>query len=198
MGADGTATGELATGALTGGAVSALPYSSEFTNLGINDSYSVFGDVRWTATPKLELTAGVRVLIEKRKSGYSAIVPVPVLPTLLPDALRDQLYAALPSLRRSLIPGQTDTGAYVDGYGPIPGDLARDLAAGATWLRRLYADAQTGALVAMESTRRKVPDGMARFLEDVGARWLDSVDEDFDDAVRWQSLAPPCSLHTAC
>tara|TARA_R110000824_G_scaffold401427_1_gene612114 strand:- start:3509 stop:5896 length:2388 start_codon:yes stop_codon:yes gene_type:complete len=108
--ANGVATGELATGALTGGAVSALPYSSEFTNLGVNDSYSVFGDVRWTATPNLELTAGVRGLIEKRKSGYSATVPVPVLPTLLPDALRDQLYGALPSLRSSLIPGQTDTG----------------------------------------------------------------------------------------
>ena len=64
----------------------------------------------------------------------------------------------------SVLTGQSVAGAYVDGYGPIPADLARDLAAGATWLRRLYADAQTGALVAMESTRRKVPDGMARFL----------------------------------
>ena len=64
----------------------------------------------------------------------------------------------------TVLTGQSNTGAYVDGYGPIPGDLARDLAAGATWLRRVYADAQTGALVAMESTRRLVPDGMARFL----------------------------------
>jgi hypothetical protein len=58
--------------------------------------------------------------------------------------------------------------------------------------------------LALALTRRRAGarcgrgDGMARFLEDVGARWLDSVDEDFDDAVRWQSLAPPCSLHTAC
>lgn len=64
----------------------------------------------------------------------------------------------------TVLTGQTDAGAHVDGYGPIPGDLARDLAAGATWLRRLYADAQTGALVAMESTRRRVPNGMASFL----------------------------------
>lgn len=106
----GVATGELATAALTGGAIAALPYSSEFNNLGINDSYSVFGDVRWTVTPSLELTAGVRGLIEKRKSGFYARVPVPVLPTLLPEALRNALYAALPSLRASLIPGQTDTG----------------------------------------------------------------------------------------
>ncbi len=64
----------------------------------------------------------------------------------------------------TVLTGHTDVGAHLDGYGPIPGDLARDLAAGATWLRRLYADAQTGALVAMESTRRLVPDSMARFL----------------------------------
>jgi hypothetical protein len=64
----------------------------------------------------------------------------------------------------TVLTGQTDAGAHVEGYGPIPGDLARDLAAGATWLRRLYADAQTGALVAMESTRRRVPNGMASFL----------------------------------
>ena len=64
----------------------------------------------------------------------------------------------------TVLTGQTDEGAPVEGYGPIPGDLARDLAAGATWLRRLYADAQTGALVAMESTRRRVPNGMASFL----------------------------------
>ena len=64
----------------------------------------------------------------------------------------------------TVLTGQTETGAWVEGYGPIPGDLARDLAAGATWLRRLYADAHTGALVAMDSTRRLVPQGMATFL----------------------------------
>lgn len=64
----------------------------------------------------------------------------------------------------TVLTGQTETGAWVEGYGPIPSDLARDLAAGATWLRRLYADAHTGALVAMDSTRRHVPRGMAAFL----------------------------------
>ena len=67
-------------------------------------------------------------------------------------------------LADTFLTGQTETGAWIDGYGPIPADLARDLAAGATWLRRLYANAQTGALIAMESKRRLVPQGMAKFL----------------------------------
>ena len=60
--------------------------------------------------------------------------------------------------------GQTHTGAHITGYGPIPADLARDLAGGATWLRRLYASPTTGALTAMESKARLVPRGLARFL----------------------------------
>ncbi len=64
----------------------------------------------------------------------------------------------------TVLTGQTEAGAWIDGYGPIPADLARDLAVGATWLRRLYADAATGALVAMDSQRRLVPAGMAKFL----------------------------------
>ncbi len=64
----------------------------------------------------------------------------------------------------TVLTGQSETGAWIEGYGPIPADLARDLAAGSMWLRRLYADAHTGALVAMESRRRLVPQGMAKFL----------------------------------
>jgi outer membrane receptor protein involved in Fe transport len=65
-----------------------------FENQGRNDSYSVFADTTWIATPRLELTAGARILIEQRKSGYFARVPRPVLnPTAF-----------------SLIPGQVDTG----------------------------------------------------------------------------------------
>lgn len=64
----------------------------------------------------------------------------------------------------TVLTGQTHTGAHIAGYGPIPADLARDLAAGATWLRRLYANPTTGALTAMDSTARLVPKGLARFL----------------------------------
>lgn len=89
--ADGTVTATRATALLSGGLATTLPYSSRFTNQGKNDSYSVFGDATWIPTPALELTAGVRVLIEKRRSGFSAVAPNAVL------------------LGRPLIPGQVDT-----------------------------------------------------------------------------------------
>lgn len=68
-------------------------YQSVFGNIGKNDTYSLFGDVTWLATPRLELTAGARVLIEQRRSGFFATVP------------RSRLNPAL----ASLIPGQVDT-----------------------------------------------------------------------------------------
>lgn len=71
----------------------AVLYQSVFENQGRNDSYSVFADGTWIPTPSLELTAGVRFLIEKRRSGFFARVP---RPRLNPSAA-------------SLIPGQVDT-----------------------------------------------------------------------------------------
>ena len=65
----------IATPALTGGAATQLPYAAVFTNFGNNDTYSVFADGTWIPTPKLELTAGARILIEDRKSGYSSVQP---------------------------------------------------------------------------------------------------------------------------
>ncbi|WP_109808218.1 TonB-dependent receptor [Sphingosinithalassobacter portus] len=76
---DGSVGAAGATTLLTGGLATAIPYSSVFQNLGVNDSYSVFGDVRWNLTPKLEVTGGVRVLIEQRKSGYYSVAPNSVL-----------------------------------------------------------------------------------------------------------------------
>jgi len=69
------ATGALATSYLTSGAYSAVPYSSWYENKGRNQSWSMFGDVTFKPVPQLELTAGARVLIEKRRSGYSAYQP---------------------------------------------------------------------------------------------------------------------------
>ena len=96
--------------ALSGGAVMELPYRSVFENQGRNDSYSVFADATWIPVPSLELTAGARLLIEQRESGYNASVQVPVLPSLLPEPNRTGLLTAAPFLDFSLIPGQIDTG----------------------------------------------------------------------------------------
>jgi len=66
--------------------------------------------------------------------------------------------------------GTDDQPAHLAGYGPIPADLARRLAvsaadAEAAWLRRLYATPDTGRLLAMDSTRRVFPAGLAKFIE---------------------------------
>jgi hypothetical protein len=59
----------------------------------------------------------------------------------------------------ALITGAHDS-AHLDGYGPIPAGLARELIADnldtdtSTWLRRLYTSPETGQLVAMDSTSR--------------------------------------------
>jgi outer membrane receptor protein involved in Fe transport len=78
--APGGAVASLAaTAILTGGAATSLPYSSLFRNDGDNDSYSVFADATYIPTPSLELTAGVRALIEKRRSGFFARQPNSVI-----------------------------------------------------------------------------------------------------------------------
>lgn len=92
--ANGVVRAAAATSILSGGRLTQVPYSSVFENQGDNQSYSLFADVTWAATPRLELTAGVRVLIEDRASGFFARIPRPVLN---PAAF-------------SLIPGQVDTG----------------------------------------------------------------------------------------
>jgi hypothetical protein len=64
-----------------------------------------------------------------------------------------------------------DTAAVVDGYGPIPAAVARNLVSDAATdirsratLRRLYRHPRSGALVAMESRARRFPAGLATFI----------------------------------
>ena len=63
--------------------------------------------------------------------------------------------------------GLEDGAAHVEGYGPIPGDLARELATDAELavaIRRLYAPPGTGRLVAMDSKATSFPPALARFI----------------------------------
>jgi len=90
--AAGVVTASQATALLTRGAATVIPYSSVFENQGKNDSYSMFADGTWIPTPRIEITAGVRALIEKRRSGFVATVPNSVIS------------------KAPLIPGQVDTG----------------------------------------------------------------------------------------
>lgn len=97
--AQGVVTAAQATSLLTGGAFTQIPYRSVFENQGRNDQYSVFADATWLPVPSLEITGGVRLLIEKRRSGFRAEAPIgrlAQLSPLLPDT--------------PLISNQVDTG----------------------------------------------------------------------------------------
>ena len=72
---DGTIPGARATAILSRGTATMVPYSASFTNFGRNNTYSMFADATWIPVPALELTAGARVLIEDRRSGYSNVMP---------------------------------------------------------------------------------------------------------------------------
>lgn len=54
--------------------------------------------------------------------------------------------------------GAADEPAHLIGYGPVPAGVARDLARGTdaarVWVRRLYTDAGSGRLAAMDARRR--------------------------------------------
>jgi hypothetical protein len=61
--------------------------------------------------------------------------------------------------------GVSDEPGFIQGYGPVPADLVRELAASErAWVRRLYSSPATGSLVAMDSSARAVPDGLGRFI----------------------------------
>lgn len=68
------------------------------------------------------------------------------------------------------VTGSTDDTAHLEGHGPVPAGLARELllAAGDAgtriWLRRLFTSPATGQLVAMDSRQRLFTGNLARFL----------------------------------
>jgi hypothetical protein len=67
--------------------------------------------------------------------------------------------------------GRDNTPAVIEGHGPIPASVARNLVSDAATderskatLRRLYRHPQAGTLVAMESRQRCFPRGLAKFI----------------------------------
>jgi len=72
---NGTVPASAVTAIVTGGAFTAIPYASVFENQGRNEAYSVFADFTYIATDALELTAGLRLLDEYRRSGFFAVAP---------------------------------------------------------------------------------------------------------------------------
>ena len=93
----------------------------------------------------------------ERLTGHPASAPAPIAVNLV---LADQTLF-----------GDDDSAALLDGYGPIPADIARTLVRNAAadprsaaTLRRLYRRPDSAALVAMESKARRFPKGLARFI----------------------------------
>jgi hypothetical protein len=95
--------------------------------------------------------------VVERVLGRPAEVPEPVAVNLI---MSDQTLL-----------GGDDSAAVLDGYGPVPATVARNLVRDAAvdqrsraTLRRLYRHPKSGALVAMESRSRLFPKALAKFI----------------------------------
>lgn len=95
--------------------------------------------------------------VAERVTGRPAEVPEPVAVNLL---LSDQTLLA-----------DDENPAMVEGYGPVPATVARNLVADAVadersraTLRRLYRHPKSGGLIAMESRSRLFPKALAQFI----------------------------------
>jgi hypothetical protein len=70
----------------------------------------------------------------------------------------------------SVLLGDSDAAGFVDGYGPVPGELLREWIASHAedgvmdWLRRLYRQPATGQLVAMDKEGRRFDGKLAEYL----------------------------------
>jgi 5-methylcytosine-specific restriction endonuclease McrA len=73
-------------------------------------------------------------------------------------------------VRDTVLLGDADGTGWVEGHGPVAGDLLREWIADnaesgvATWLRRVYECPTTGRLVAMDSRASHFDNGLADFL----------------------------------
>jgi len=109
--------------------------------------------------------------------------------------------------------GVDDEPAHLDGFGPIPAELAREIVVGAcsrketVWLRRLFTSPATGELVAADAKSRLFPPSLSRFvrLRDRVCRtpWCDAPIRHTDHAEDWDrggetSLVNAQGLCEAC
>ena len=96
--------------------------------------------------------------------------------------------------------GLDDEPAHLDGYGPIPAELAREIVVGACgradaiWVRRLYTSPETGQLVASDARSRLFPRRLSRFvrLRDRTCRtpWCDAPIRHTDHATAHHAGGP--------
>ncbi len=86
--------------------------------------------------------------------------------------------------------GADDSPAHLEGYGPVPASVAREIVRDAdkVWLRRLFTSPSDGSLVAMDSRRRLFRGKLRRLvvLRDQSCRtlWCDALVRHVDHVVR--------------
>lgn len=92
-------------------------------------------------------------------AGASPVPATPRVPLAVSLVVRDEVLL-----------GDADGTGWVEGHGPVPGDLVRQWVADnldsgvAAWLRRVYERPSTGALVAMDSRASFFDGGLADFI----------------------------------
>jgi hypothetical protein len=128
--------------------------------LPVKQGVSVYAALKRAADTTFDHRSRGQVMADtlvERVTGRPAEVPEPVSVNLV---MSDQTLL-----------GGDNCPALVDGYGPIPAEIARKLvdtaatdARSKATLRRLYRHPKSGALVAMESRSRCFPKGLAMFI----------------------------------
>ena len=88
--------------------------------------------------------------------------------------------------------GDDDIPAWIPGHGPLPPGMVKHWLAdpaAAKFFRRMYTRATDGQLVALESTRRRFPEGLSKMLairdDTCATPWCNSPVEDADHREPW-------------
>jgi hypothetical protein len=93
--------------------------------------------------------------------------------------------------------GDADVPAWVPGHGPLPSRMVKDWLAdpeAATFIRRMYTRPSDGQLVALESRRRRFPEGLANMIllrdDTCATPGCNSPIEDADHRQPWAAGGP--------
>ena len=93
--------------------------------------------------------------------------------------------------------GDGDTPGWIPGHGPLPAGTVKEWLAdpdAKTFIRRMYTRPTDGQLVALESTRRRFPDGLANMLrlrdDSCATPWCNSPMQEADHRRSWAHGGP--------
>jgi hypothetical protein len=147
-GGDERSIGQLMADILTHRVLHPAPAATTTTATGTSDGHAE------TSSLETSWAAGAPVTPPAVPAG--TVSAVPVLVNLV--------------VRDSVLLGDSDGTGWVDGYGPVPGELIRGWVADnletglGAWVRRVYEQPATGRLVAMDSTAALFAGRLAEFI----------------------------------